>query len=251
MRPLDEIVAYCNKRTRSQEIADFPGALNGLQFSNNGEVSKIGAAVDAGLIPFQMAIDAGIDLLIVHHGMFWNAPERIVGSEFEKIRSLLEGNMAVYSCHLPLDAHPEIGNSACLAKKIGAKASGSFLPYEGNDIGLVCDWNQSRDSLRSALEDEFPRGIASIEFGSKAPKKICVVTGSGNSVVDQIESTGSDTLITGELKQHFYNVAQEQGINLYACGHYATETFGVDALAREVSSKFDLPYQFIATDCPL
>ena len=69
--------------------------------------------------------------------------------------------------------------------------------------------------------------------------------------MDQIESTGSDTLITGELKQHFYNVAQEQGINLYACGHYATETFGVDALAREVSSKFDLHYQFIATDCPL
>ena len=251
MRPLDEIVAYCNKRTRCQEIADFPGALNGLQFSNNGEVSKIGAAVDAGLTPFQIAIDAGIDLLIVHHGIFWNAPERFVGSEFEKIRRLLEGNLAVYSCHLPLDAHPEIGNSACLAKKIGAKASGSFLPYEGTDIGLVCDWNQSRDYLRSTLENEFPSGIASIEFGSKAPKKICVVTGSGNSVVDQIASTGSDTLITGELKQHFYNVAQERGLNLYACGHYATETFGVDALAQEVSSKFDLPYQFIATDCPL
>ena len=251
MRPLDEIVAYCNKRTRCQEIADFPGALNGLQFSNNGEVSKIGAAVDAGLTPFQIAIDAGIDLLIVHHGMFWNAPERFVGSEFEKIRRLLEGNLAVYSCHLPLDAHPEIGNSACLAKKIGAKASGSFLPYEGTDIGLVCDWNQSRDYLRSTLENEFPSGIASIEFGSKAPKKICVVTGSGNNVVDQIASTGSDTLITGELKQHFYNVAQERGLNLYACGHYATETFGVDALAHEVSSKFDLPYQFIATDCPL
>ena len=183
--------------------------------------------------------------------MFWNAPERIVGSEFEKIRSLLEGNLAVYSCHLPLDAHPEIGNSACLAKKIGAKASGSFLPYEGTDIGLVCDWNQSRDSLRSALENEFPGGIASIEFGSRAPKKICVVTGSGNSVVDQIESTGSDTLITGELKQHFYNVAQERGSIFTRAEHYATETFGVDALAHEVSSKFDLPYQFIATDCPL
>ena len=85
----------------------------------------------------------------------------------------------------------------------------------------------------------------------RVPKKICVVTGSGNSVVEQIASTGSDTLITGELKQHFYNFAQEKRLNLYACGHYATETFGVDALAREASSKFDLPYQFIATDCPL
>ena len=251
MTPLDEIVAYCNQRTRCQEIADFPGALNGLQFSNNGEVSKIGAAVDAGLTPFQMAIEAGIDLLVVHHGMFWNGPERIVGSEFEKFRSLIEGNLAVYSCHLPLDAHPEIGNSACLAKKIGADASGSFLPYEGTDIGLVCHWSENREALKASLENEFPKGIASIEFGSTAPEKICIVTGSGNSVVDQISSTGSDTLITGELKQHFYNVAQERGLNLYACGHYATETYGVDALAREVSSKFDLPYQFISSDCPL
>jgi len=251
MRSLDEIVSYCNERTRSQEIADFPGALNGLQFSNNGQISKIGAAVDAGLVPFKKAIDARIDLLVVHHGMFWNAPERIIGSEFEKIRTLIEGNLAVYSCHLPLDAHPEIGNSACLAKKIEAPASGSFLPYEGTDIGLVCDWGKSRDELKTALENEFSNGVASIEYGSSAPGKICIVTGSGNSVVDQIESTGSDTLITGELKQHFYNVAQERGLNLYACGHYATETFGVDALAKEVSSKFNLPYEFISTDCPL
>lgn len=251
MRSLDAIAAYCNERTRCQDIADFPGALNGLQFANNGQVSKLGAAVDAGLIPFKRAIDAGIDLLIVHHGMFWNAPERIVGSEFEKIRSLIEGNLAVYSCHLPLDAHPEIGNSACLAKKIGASRAGSFLPYEGADIGLVCQWDKGRDSLKDALENAFPKGIASIEFGSDAPEKLCVVTGSGNSVVDQIASTGSDTLITGELKQHFYNIAQERKLNLYACGHYATETFGVDALAKEVSWKFGLPYQFIETDCPL
>ena len=251
MRPLDEIVAYCNNRTRCQEIADFPGALNGLQFSNDGQVTKIGAAVDAGLIPFKKAIDADIDLLVVHHGMFWNAPARIVGSEFEKIRSLVDGNLAVYSCHLPLDAHPEIGNSACLAKKIGSSISGSFLPYEGTDIGLVCSWTDSRDALRNSLEAAFPNGIASIEFGSTAPEKICVVTGSGNSVVDQMASTESDTLITGELKQHFYNVAQERKLNLYACGHYATETFGVDALAKEVSTKFDLPYEFISTDCPL
>jgi len=251
MRSLDEIVSYCNERTRSREIADFPGALNGLQFSNNGQVSKIGAAVDAGLVPFKKAIDAGIDFLIVHHGMFWNAPKRIVGSEFEKIRTLVEGNLAVYSCHLPLDAHPEIGNSACLAKRIGAPASGSFLPHEGTDIGLVCDWGKSRDELKTALENEFYSRVASIEFGSSSPEKICVVTGSGNSVVDQITSTGSDTLITGELKQHFYNVAQEKELNLYTCGHYATETFGVDALAREASSKFNLPYEFISTDCPL
>ena len=90
-----------------------------------------------------------------------------------------------------------------------------------------------------------------MEFGSKSPEKICVVTGSGATVVDYVKSTGADTLITGELKQHLYNQAQEEGLNLYACGHYATETYGVKALASEAAKKFGVKWEFIRTDCPL
>ena len=251
MAQLEDIVSFCDTRARTHEIVDFREALNGLQFANNGTVSKIGAAVDSGSIPFQRAIDAGIELLIVHHGMFWNGSRRIVEAEYEKYKALIDGNLAVYACHLPLDAHLEIGNAACLAQKIGAPQSGTFLPYEGTDLGLVCSWEDDRSSLRAVLEDAFGTGISSIEFGSNNPDKICIVTGSGNSVVDHVKATGADTLITGELKQHFYTIAQEEGLNLYVCGHYATETFGVDALAKEAAGKFDLPYQFIATDCPL
>jgi len=251
MAQLEDIVSFCDQRARTHEIADFREALNGLQFANNGTVSKIGAAVDSGLIPFQMAIESGIEFLIVHHGMFWNGTRRIVDSEFEKYKALIEGNLAVYACHLPLDAHPEIGNAAGLAKTIGAQPSGTFLPYEGTDLGLVCDWKENRDALRDTLTETFGPSIGSIEYGSSNPDKICIVTGSGNSVVDQIKETGADTLITGELKQHFFTIAQEEGLNLYVCGHYATETFGVDSLAREASEKFGIPYEFIKTECPL
>ena len=251
MAELDEVVAFCDERSRAHAVPDFPGALNGLQFENNGRVSRIGASVDAGLIPFKRAVEAGVDFLIVHHGMFWNGVQRVAGSEKQKYQILFDGNLAVYSCHLPLDAHPEIGNASILASRIGARPSGTFLPYEGVDIGLVCDWGEGRDALRKSLAAEFGSGIAAMEFGSANPKNVCIVTGSGNSVVDQIASAGADTLITGELKQHFYNVAQERGLNLYACGHYATETFGVDALAKEASEKFGIPSTFIASECPL
>ncbi len=251
MARLEDIVSFCDQRARTHEVADFREALNGLQFSNNGEVAKIGAAVDSGLKPFEQAIDFGIDFLIVHHGMFWNGAKRVVDAEYRKYKALIDGNLAVYGCHLPLDAHPEIGNAACLARAIDAPQSGTFLPYEGTDIGLICDWSADRDALNAALTKTFGPKIACMEFGSANPAKICITTGSGNSVVDQVKATGADTLITGELKQHFFNIAQEEGLNLYACGHYATETFGVDALAREAAAHFNLPYEFIKTDCPL
>ncbi|OUW17085.1 MAG: Nif3-like dinuclear metal center hexameric protein [Opitutales bacterium TMED158] len=251
MANLDAIVSFCDERARTHEVADFREALNGLQFANNGQVSKIGAAVDAGLRPFEQAIEAGIDFLIVHHGMFWNGSRRIVDGEYAKYKTLIDGNLAVYSCHLPLDAHTEIGNAACLAKAIGANQCGTFLPYEGTDLGLVCDWTQDRSNLRKSLVDAFGPRVAAMEFGSDSPDKLCIVTGSGNSVVDRVKATGADTLVTGELKQHFYTIAQEEGLNLYACGHYATETFGVDALGREAAERFDLGYEFIETDCPL
>lgn len=251
MPKLEELTKFCNKRTLMREIKDFSGAFNGLQFANNGTVAKIGASVDAGLIPFQKAIDEGVDFLIVHHGMFWHGTKPIVGTEYMKVKSLIEGNLAVYSCHLPLDAHSEIGNSAILARELGIQPSGTFAPYEGVDIGFVGSWSQSRDNLKQAIHTLFDGAFSAMEFGSDVPGKVCVVTGSGASVVEMVKSTGADTLVTGELRQHHYNQAQELGLNLYACGHYATETFGVKALAAEAAAKFGIEWEFIATDCPL
>ena len=251
MVPLSQIVEFCDRRSRAQEIRDFQGALNGLQFANDGFVSKIGAAVDAGLVPFQKAIEAKIDFLIVHHGMFWNGQKPIVGTEYQKIRALIEGNLAVYSCHLPLDAHPEIGNNALLAQRLGIQPAGTFASYEGTDIGFVGSWNSSRDALKASIRQVFGPRFAAMEFGSVEPTRVCIVTGSGASVIEKVLATGADTFITGELRQHHYNQAQELGLNVYACGHYATETFGVSALAAEAAKAFGLKWEFVKTDCPL
>src|SRR4026207_2435370 len=107
---LDELVLYCDKRTRRSAFKDAPGAFNGLQVANNGRVTKIGAAVDAGLMPFQKAAAAGGDFLIVRHGMYWDVPRPRVGSVYERVSTLVRNNCALYSSHLPLDSHREIGN---------------------------------------------------------------------------------------------------------------------------------------------
>ena len=248
---LSDIVFFCDNRVRRNEIADFPGAENGLQVSNNGVVTKIGAAVDAGLIPFEKAIEAKVDFLIVHHGLFWSPIIPITGVNYQKIQTLIEGNLAVYGCHLPLDAHSEIGNNAVIAKKLGLKQSEWFLPYQGINIGLITEGLETRKALVSRIEEVFPKGITAIEYGSDAPRRIAICSGSGNSAINELRKAGVDTLITGELRQNHFNIAQEQKLNLYACGHYATEVFGVQELAKEISKKFNLPYEFIETECIL
>ena len=247
----EDIVKFCNHRTNLTEIKDFPGAWNGLQIQNSGCVSKIGASVDAGLVPFQNAVSKKIDFIITHHGLFWTLPIPLTGPAYEKTKLCIDHNLAVYGSHLPLDCHPEIGNNAILAQKLQLEPIASFLPYEGVDIGLITENNQPRKDLAKRLNSLFPMGIHSMEFGSETPSKIAILTGSGQSAVDKILEAGADTLITGELKQHHFNLAQELKLNLYACGHYATETFGVNALAQEVAKKFDLPYEFIPTECTL
>jgi len=251
MANLSDIVTFCDKRVRAGEIKDFPGAVNGLQFENDGRVTRVGAAVDAGLVPFQLAVEKGIDFLIVHHGMFWDPPVPLTGAARRKIGVLLEGNCAVYGSHLPLDLHPEIGNNAILAGKIELPVVDWFLEYEGNRIGAVAAGPIERKILAARLKGRFPNSFRAIEFGSSRPERIAILTGSGQSAVGELKKAGIDTLVTGELKQNVFNLAQEQELNLYLCGHYNTEILGVCALAREVAAKFQLPWEFLPTGCPL
>jgi dinuclear metal center YbgI/SA1388 family protein len=247
---LQDLVAYCDQRTRRSAFKDAPGAFNGLQVANNGRVTKIGAAVDAGLAPFQKATAAGVDFLIVHHGMYWDMPRPLTGPVYERVATLVRGNCALYSNHLPLDGHPQIGNNALLAKQLGLKPTRPFLVRDGESIGCVAASKLKRSALRTKLESLYPRVIA-LEFGSAAPSGIAFCSGSGNSAVPELAAAGVDTLVTGELREEWFNVAQEQRLNLYLCGHYATEVHAVRALAAELAKKFRLPWEFIATENPL
>lgn len=252
MAELKDIVAFCDQRTRRTEIKDFDGAYNGLQVENNGQVSKIGAAVDAGQRPFEAAIQAGIDFLICHHGLYWNAPIPHTGANYRKIKTAMDGNLAVYGAHLPLDCHPEIGNNARLAQELGLKKLDSFLNYEGNNMAVIAEGPAGgRAELADKLKSLFPKTYQAIEYGSEQPKRIGILTGSGQSAVPHLLAHQIDTLITGELRQHHFNMAQELGLNLYPCGHYATEVFGVKALAAEVAAQFGLEWTFIEQACLL
>jgi dinuclear metal center YbgI/SA1388 family protein len=250
MATLEQIVAFCDRRTRRTAFKDAPGAFNGLQLGNDGRVSRIGAAVDAGLFPFRQAVASGVDFLIVHHGMYWDMPRPLVGPAQARVAALLGGNCALYSSHLPLDAHPRIGNNALLARQAGLRASRGFLPNEGGDVGCIARCRLARAALRRRLAAHYP-AMRAIEFGSARPPEVAFCSGSGNGAMPALIASGADTLVTGELREEWYNVAQEHGLNLYLCGHYATEVHGVRALAAEVAAKFGLPWEFIATENPL
>ena len=250
MATLQELVDYCDQRTRRAAFKDAPGAFNGLQVANNGRVSKIGAAVDAGVVPFQKAVAAGIDFLVVHHGMYWDMPRPLTGPAYERVASLIKGNCALYSNHLPLDGHPEIGNNALLARQLNLAPMRPFLVRDGEAIGCIATHQETRAELKARLQKLYPRVIA-IECGSERPAAIAFCSGSGNSAMPELPREGVDTLVTGELREEWFNYAQENRLNLYLCGHYATEVHAVKALAAELSAKFNLPWEFIATENPL
>ncbi len=247
---LDDLVRYCDQRTRRAAFKDAPGAFNGLQVANDGRVTRIGAAVDAGVVPFQKAVAAGVDFLIVHHGLYWDMPRPLTGAAYERVAALVHGNCALYSNHLPLDGHPRIGNNALLARQLGLKRSRPFLVRDGEAIGCVSDTRIARALLRARLERFYPRVVA-IECGSARPQGVAFCSGAGNSAVPELRAAGVDTLVTGELREEFFNRAQEEKLNLYCCGHYATEVHAVQALAAELAKKFKLPWEFIATENPL
>ena len=250
MATLQELVDYCDQRTRRTAFKDAPAAFNGLQVANNGHVTKIGAAVDAGVIPFQKAVAAGIDFLIVHHGIYWDMPRPLTGPAYDRVATLIKGNCALYSNHLPLDAHPELGNNALLARQLDLVPTRSFLVRDGEAIGWIAEHRETRAELKARLEKLYPRVIA-IEYGSEKPTAVAFCSGGGNSALPVLPRENVDTLVTGELREESFNYAQEQHLNLYLCGHYATEVHAVKALAAELSAKFGLPWKFIPTENPL
>ena len=247
---LSQIVAHCEHRLAPSTFTDYDRAWNGLQAENSGRVTRIAADVDASLATVELALAAKADLLLVHHGLFWGQTLPWTGRRHALMRRLFEGDLAVYSQHLPLDGHPEIGNNALLARQLGLKPKRPFLVRDGEAIGCIAPSRRSRAELRARLERQYRRVIA-IEYGSASPRAVAFCSGSGNSAVPELGPAGVDTLVTGELREEWFTRAQEEKLNLYLCGHYATEVHAVQALAAELARKFRLPWRFIATDNPL
>jgi len=249
---LKKVVSFIRDYCDIDSFSDYPPAHNGLQFENSGSVTKIAAAVNAGLAEIQNAAHMGADLLLVHHGLFWSPIEPVVEYNYEKFKTLIDSDMAVCAVHLPLDAHPEIGNNVLIAKALNLKVSGRCFEHEGQNIGVIANAPRGgTPELCKLLRSLFGETYKEILFGSSAPKKVAICSGSCGDVLPIMRDYGIDTLICGELKLRHFTMAQEMKLNLYPCGHYATERLGIAALGGLVAKKFGLQSCFVEMRNPL
>ncbi|MCL2381137.1 MAG: Nif3-like dinuclear metal center hexameric protein [Treponema sp.] len=227
---------------------DIDSSLNGIQVDNNGgEVRKMAFAVDACMETFKRAARAGAGLLFVHHGLFWGKPLSLEGGHLQRVKFLLDNNIALYAVHLPLDQHPRLGNNAVLAEMLGIKEPEPFGLYHGRKIGY-------KGSLSSALTIEEaasrisymgrpPLGI--FPFGKKEILTCGVISGGAAREAPQALEEGLDLYIAGESSHSVYHQALEGGLNMIAGGHYSTEVWGVKRMMEECVAQFGIDCEFI------
>ncbi len=239
---------YLDELLQIARIPDYAGALNGLQLDNNGTVTKIAASVDFSSRSVVLAIEDDADFLLVHHGMFWGGAQRITGSRFSRLRSLIESNVAVYSSHLPLDCHSEFGNNMLLSRQLGLNATGEFARYKTIPIGLSGEAEvptvQIVERTRQFAAEHGGEVVTTRFSPDKVTHSWAMCTGAGASAetLSEAVTLGIDTLIVGEGPHWTAVEAEDAGITIIYAGHYATETLGVRALAKHVAEKFGLDW---------
>lgn len=249
--PLRDIAAYLDEFLRIRELPDAPNAVNGLQVENGGAIERIVAAVDASLATIETAIAGeGRALVLVHHGLFWDGNVPIAGRRYRRLRALLAADAALYSAHIPLDVHPEVGNNVVLAERLGLVVDGWFGDYHGIALGVRGHAPAAlahRPLLLREIEGALGVDADAIHLVPGGPdqlRRVGIVTGAGGSMIAAARDAGLDTLITGEGPHHTYFDAMEWGLNVIYAGHYATETLGVQALASHLADRFDLPWDY-------
>jgi dinuclear metal center YbgI/SA1388 family protein len=250
--PLADIVRYLDAELHIATTADYPGAVNGLQVENSGTVHRVAVAVDASIATIQGAIEAGADLLLVHHGLFWSGVQPLRGRMYERFRRLIASDVAVYSAHLPLDMHPTLGNNALLARALGLDPTEGFAHHQGTAVGVMGNADVATTTLADRAGDISRReGGSLVTVGVTEGRRtrrwaLCTGAGASSETIREAAAAGADTLIVGEGPHHSAIDASELGIAVLYAGHYATETFGVRAVGEALERQFDLPWSFIA-----
>lgn len=252
---LADVSRYLDEYLQIKDIPDEPNAVNGLQVENAGEIGGIIAAVDASQATIDGVVaarepDRPAPLLLVHHGLLWDGNQPLTGRRYRRMATLLEHDIPVYAAHIPLDVHPEVGNNAVLAERLGIEVAGWFGNYRGHPIGV---WGHAPTNLatRESVTLELDlvlhavRGSATlIPGGPERPGRIGIITGGAGSMIAAARDAGLQTFITGEGPHHTYFDAMEWGLNLIYAGHYATETLGVQALASHLAERFNIEWEF-------
>jgi dinuclear metal center YbgI/SA1388 family protein len=248
---LAEITAFVDDLLNVANIPDYAAALNGLQLESRGDIQRIATAVDFSSAVIDGAIRQRAHLILVHHGMYWGGNQPIVGHRYRQISALVQHDIAVYSAHLPLDVHAELGNNALLAKHLGLEPSGGFALYQGIAVGLRGTSQIATRVLAERAADLsrlFGGTLVTTPFGNERITRswgLCTGAGADSSTLREAAERGIDTIIVGEGPHHTAVEARELGIAVLYAGHYATETLGVRALGEAVGSRFGIPSTFI------
>ncbi len=242
---LGELTGFLDGYLRIEAVPDAPTALNGLQVANGGTVTRVGAAVDASERTIVAAVQRACDFLLVHHGLFWSGAQPITGRRYRKLKLLLDRGIAVYSAHIPLDVHPDVGNNAVLARELGVQVEGTFGDYHGVPIGVWGTLELRREALCARLDELLAGRVRLVPGGPERVRRVGIVSGAAAQMIGEAARLGLDAFVTGEGAHHTYFDALEEGVNVYYGGHYATETWGVRALAAQLETRFGLPWEFL------
>lgn len=256
MVALADIINYCDNLLESGQFKDY--CPNGLQVEGRQQVKKIVTGVTASQALIDAAVDAKADMLLVHHGFFWSGESpNITGMKQRRIKRLLQADISLVAYHLPLDAHPILGNNAQLARKLGLEIEGRF----GGD-----------GSQAIAMHGRLPEKLAASEFAGKLGEilerpalhipadpastgtpiqTVAWCTGAAQSYLPLAVELGVDAFVTGEVSEQTTHIARECGVHFYAAGHHATERYGVKALGEHLEQHFELNQQFIDIDNPI
>ena len=247
MAARDEITRYARELLDLDSFHDY-GPM-GIQVMGAGDVTKIAATVSSTLEAFERTRDAGAQLLLVHHGLFWEGDTPTIDFHMRaRLQTLFQGDITLAAYHLALDAHPEIGNNAIVARALGIDKPERFLKW---GYGGRLSKPETLEELSARLAGITGREPQSFAGGPERIERVAVITGGGAKLIKEAAAEGYDAFITGEPAEPTMHLARELRIHFLAGGHYATETFGIKALAEHLAGKFSLEWEFLDVPVPV
>ncbi|WP_455217471.1 Nif3-like dinuclear metal center hexameric protein [Kaarinaea lacus] len=248
----DELITYLDELLNVSAFDDY--CPNGLQVEGRHEISSVIGGVTASQELINAGIHHGADTLLVHHGYFWKGEDpRVIGMKRRRLASLLDAGMNVLAYHLPLDAHPELGNNAQLASRLGLNITGTFGRGAGPDVGMVGELPEqvTAEAFASQVAEKLGREPLLIPGGKEIIHSIAWCTGAAQGYLESAAALGVDAFLTGEVSEQTVHEARELGIHFISAGHHATERGGVMALGTHLADRFGISFRFEDIDNPV
>lgn len=241
-----ELIQYLSQLLEPERFKDY--APNGLQVQGKEEIKTLVSGVTATQALIDKAIELKADAILVHHGYFWRGEDAtITGMKYRRVKALLENGINLLAYHLPLDAHPEFGNNAQLAKQLGIRVEGGLDPAELRPVGNVGSVaaSVSLEQFAQSIEATLQRKPTVVAGGDHPIKRVAWCTGGAQGYIEKAVALGADVYISGEISEQTTHVARECGIHYIAAGHHATERYGAQALGQHLADKFQLNHRFV------